>query len=90
MRNLWLAVMISACTVTTTKDGPVALRAGQEAACAAVVAPHEGVTVKAVTATWERVTPEGIAVVAVQSPGAVHTCEVDAALRVRAVEHPGH
>jgi hypothetical protein len=55
-----------------------------------VVAPHEGVAVDAVTATWERVTPEGIAVVAVRSPGAVHTCEVDAALRVRAVEHPGH
>jgi hypothetical protein len=43
-----------------------------------------------VTANWDRVTPDGIAVVAVRSPGAVHTCEVDAALRVWAVEHPGH
>jgi hypothetical protein len=87
---LGAAVLLAGCAGTAAGPDEAAVRAGQERACAAVVAPHEGVPVSAVAATWDGVTPEGLAVVTARSPEAVHTCEVDPALGVRRVLHPGH
>ena len=66
-----------------------ALRARQERACAAVVAEHDGMGVDEVTAAWQRDTPDGTAVVSVSAPGSLHTCEIDAGLRVFEIQHPG-
>jgi alkylhydroperoxidase family enzyme len=87
---LGAAVVLAGCAETRIAADPAAVRAAQEQACAAVVAPHEGVPVSAVTATWDGATPEGLSVVSVRSPESVHSCEVDDALRVRRVLHPGH
>ena len=67
---------------------PAELRAGQERACAVVVAEHVGMTVEQVTPSWQGATPEGRAIVLVDAPGRPHTCEVDDGFRVYALQHP--
>jgi hypothetical protein len=85
-----LAAAVAGCGVPAGGPDPAAVRAGQERVCAAVVAEHDRMAVEDVTATWQRATEEGTAIVAVSGPGSFHTCEVDAGLRVREVLHPGH
>jgi hypothetical protein len=87
----FVLIAVAGCAAGTGQvSDPAAVRAGQEEVCAAVVAEHDGMAVEQVTATWDRATPEGTAIVTVQGPGSLHTCEVDGALRVREVLHPGH
>jgi hypothetical protein len=64
------------------------------AAGAAAVAAHVGKPTDAVAASWSGATEAGTAMVTVSDAEAggaerVHTCEVDAAGRVRAIRHPG-
>jgi hypothetical protein len=60
----------------------------------AAVAAHVGKPTDAVAASWSGATEAGTAMVTVSDAEAggaerVHTCEVDAAGRVRAIRHPG-
>lgn len=87
MRRVLLAGLLLGCAAETGPD-PAALRAGQERACSIVVAEHVGMPVEAVTPAWDHATAAGTAVVRVDVPGRPHTCEVDGALRVLALEHP--
>lgn len=69
-------------------------RSAEVAACAAAVAAHVGKPVEAVTAAWTGASADGTGIVTVtDATGAggerVHTCEVDAGGRVRAILHPG-
>lgn len=69
-------------------------QATEVAACAAAVAAHVGKPVEAVAAAWTGASTEGTGIVTVtDATGAggerVHTCEVEAGGRVRAILHPG-
>ena len=63
-------------------------RAGQERACAAIVGAHVGMSADTVPVEWDGATADGTAIVTVGPAGRVHTCEVDAGLRVLEVLHP--
>jgi hypothetical protein len=95
MRAGWvLAVAAVTGCAAETVDAPEAAREAQVAACAAAVAAHVGKPTDAVAASWSGATEAGTAMVTVSDAEAggaerVHTCEVDAAGRVRAIRHPG-
>ena len=85
-----LAVMLAGCAA----EAPAPDHAAEVAACAAAVAAHVGKGTDAVAASWTGVTEAGMGMVTVsdaQGTGVerVHTCEVDGAGRVLAIEHPG-
>jgi hypothetical protein len=88
MRAGWvLAVAAVTGCAAETVDAP-------EAARPAAVAAHVGKPTDAVAASWSGATEAGTAMVTVSDAEAggaerVHTCEVDAAGRVRAIRHPG-
>ena len=81
-------IALAGCATGPASPPAQADRAGQEAACGAVVAAHEGVGPDQVQVSWERATPEGTDVFAVRSPESLHTCEVDARSRVLEILHP--
>jgi hypothetical protein len=91
----WIVVVAAVAGCAAETAGALdAARETQVAACAAAVAAHVGKATDAVAASWAATTEAGTAIVTVsdaQAGGAerVHTCEVDAAGRVRAIEHPG-
>lgn len=62
--------------------------ARRERVCAEVVAEHVGLATGAVVATWQAAGVDGVDVVVVRHGGTFHTCEVDRAPRVRALQHP--
>jgi hypothetical protein len=89
-----LAVAAVAGCAAETAGTPETARETQVAACAAAVAAHVGKPTDAVAASWTGATEAGTATVTVSDAEAggaerVHTCEVDAAGQVRAIEHPG-
>jgi hypothetical protein len=88
-RLLLLALLVpAACAPAPAPDHDA-----EVAACAAAVAAHVGKPVAAVEAGWAQATADGGIVTVTDVSGAggerLHTCEVDASGRVRAILHPG-
>jgi hypothetical protein len=88
-----LLAVVAGCAAPTA-PAPEAARAVQVEACAEAVAAHVGKGAEAVAAEWTGTAEAGTAIVTVsdaQAGGAerIHTCEVDASGRVRAIAHPG-
>jgi hypothetical protein len=88
-RLLLLALLVpAACAPAPAPDHDA-----EVAACAAAVAAHVGKPVAAVEAGWAQATADGGIVTVTDASGAggerLHTCEVDASGRVRAILHPG-
>lgn len=89
MRSVLLVSLVglAACAAQPETTSP-AQQEAEEGVCAMTVADHIGAPVEAVTASWEHATPDGGAVVAVQSADNLHTCEIGADLTVRRLVHP--
>jgi hypothetical protein len=81
---LLACLLVAACA----PPAPAPDREAQQRACAAIVGPHVGMQPDAVPVAWDHATPEGTAIVRIGPPGRVHTCEVNADLRVLEVLHP--
>ena len=89
MRLTPLLVVLAGCATPSVPPDPAATRAGQERVCAEVVAEHVGLPVAEMAPEWQAAGADGADLVVVRHPGTRHTCEVDAELRVRALQHPG-
>jgi hypothetical protein len=90
-RLLLLALLVPAACAPAPAPAPD--HDAAVAACAAAVAAHVGKPVAAVEAGWAQATADGGIVTVTDVSGAggerLHTCEVDASGRVRAILHPG-
>jgi hypothetical protein len=94
MRVLYLALpvagLLAACAAPQNDPGAAAsVGQGQERACAVAVAAHVGKEPGAVTAAMAEPGADGTALVNVTDGGRLHTCAVDADLRVIEIRHPG-
>jgi hypothetical protein len=85
-----MAGLLAACAAPENDPGAaVSLGNDQERACALAVAAHVGKAPGAVTAVMAEPSADGTALVNVTDGGRLHSCAVDADLRVIEIRHPG-
>lgn len=79
-------LLLGACAAEPPEPAPPSA-AGAEA-CQAAVAAHVGKGVDAVAVDWVETRPDGVEVFEAVDGSRRHTCDVDAAGRVLAIDHP--